>query len=505
MAHSTDPPTGPDFVQGVPVALVPAQGVLAGHVEGDPVLLARLEDGFHAVAGACTHYGAPLAEGLVVGDEIRCPWHHACFSLRTGAARSAPAFAALRTYAVEVVDGTVTVRAAPGPAPKPSRAPGGDSPERIVIIGGGAAGFAAAERLRELGYDGALTLLSAETDAPYDRPNLSKDYLAGTAPEEWIPLQGAEFYAKRSIDLQLGMDVTGFDPGSRVLTTTTGAQMPYDALLLATGSEPRRLSTSGFDHPNVRTLRSLDDARSLLAMIADAKSVALVGAGFIGLEAAGALRSRGLEVHVIAPEAVPMARILGEEIGRFLVALHEKAGIIFHLGSEVIGFDGEHLSLKDGSRVRADLVLVGAGALPRTKLASAAGLVVKDGIVVDKQLCTSIPGHYAAGDVASYPYRGELVRVEHWVHAQRQGQAAAANLLGAGQSFRDVPFFWTHHQGVDLRMCGRSAGFDELRIDGSVPDGDFIARYFRHGEPIAAASVARDRDLLEAEASLQAP
>jgi len=503
MAHSNDLPPGPDFTKGVPLASVPSEGVLAGSVDGDAVLLARLENGLHAVAGSCSHYGAPLAEGLVVGEEIRCPWHHACFSLRTGAALKTPAFAALRCYAVEVVDGTVYVRSDPVEAPAPLRGKGASAPARIAIVGGGAAGFAAAERLRTLGYDGELTMLSADPDAPYDRPNLSKDYLAGTAPEEWIPLKDAQFYADRRIALQLGATVAGIDSAARTLTTDAGAKLPYDALLIATGSEARRLPTPGFDRPNVQTLRSLADARALLATVADAKSVALVGAGFIGLEAAGALRARGLEVHVIAREAVPMGRVLGDEIGRYLVGLHQKAGVVFHFSTEATGFDGRELALRDGTRVPAGLVLVGAGAVPRTDLASAAGLKIEDGIVVDRQLRTSIAGHYAAGDVARYPYRGGLVRVEHWVHAERQGQAVAANLLGAEQAFEDVPFFWTHHQGVDLRMCGLAAGWDDIRIEGSVPEGEFIARYLRGGQLIAAAAVGRDRELLEVEASLR--
>ena len=342
MAHTDDPPPGPDLGSGVPLASVPATGVLAGHVDGTAVLLARLDDGIHAVGGTCTHYGAPLAEGLVVDDEIRCPWHHACFSLRTGAALRAPAFAPLATWRVDIVGDTVFVRGedtTPSPAPSRPRA----DPERIVVIGGGAAGFAAAKRLRDLGYEGALSMLSADEAAPCDRPNLSKDYLAGTAPEDWIPLQAPEFYAEHDIDLRLGCDVAAIDTNARQVSTTSGERIAYDALLLATGAEPRRLSLPGFDQPNVFALRSLADARAIIAASANAKSVALVGAGFIGMEAAAALRARGLDVHVVAPDAVPMERVLGLELGEFVTGLHRENGVVFHLQASVKAFDGKAL------------------------------------------------------------------------------------------------------------------------------------------------------------------
>ncbi len=467
MANTDTTPPGPDLAQGVPVASVPADGVLAGHVEGVAVLLARLDDGLHAVGGACTHYGAPLAEGLVAHGEIRCPWHHACFSLRTGAALHAPAFAALATWRTEVVGDTVFVRAQDTAGP-PAHPRTRLEPERIVIVGGGAAGFAAAQRLRDLGFDGALSMLSADSAAPCDRPNLSKDYLAGTAPEDWIPLQADDFYADRRIDLRLDCAVTALDTGARRVATATGEGFAYDALLIATGAEPRRLPIPGFDRPNVYALRSLADARGIITACANATSVAFIGAGFIGMEAAGALRSRGLEVHVIAPEPVPLEGVLGHDVGGFIARLHAEHGVMFHLRSQVRGFDGRVLTLEDGSQVSADFVVVGAGVTPRTQLAAGAGIEVQDGIVVDARLQTSVPGIYAAGDVARYPHGAETARVEHWVHAQRQGQAAAANMLGAEQAFTDVPFFWTHHHGLDLRCTGITTGWDEIRIDGDL-------------------------------------
>jgi NADPH-dependent 2,4-dienoyl-CoA reductase/sulfur reductase-like enzyme/nitrite reductase/ring-hydroxylating ferredoxin subunit len=500
MSQAEGPPAGPDFTTGVPLASIPARGVLAGHVGDDAVLLVRLDDGVHAVAAHCTHYGGPLAEGLVEGDEIRCPWHHACFSLRTGRARHAPAFAPLATWRVETVGDRVFVRS-PEATPLPPKVRPGADPRRIVIVGGGAAGYAAALRLRELGHDGSIAMLSADDAPPCDRPNLSKDYLAGTAPEDWIPLQPRGFYADHGIDLHLGCKVARIDTRSREATTLAGDAFGYDALLLATGAEPRRLNIPGSDLPNVFMLRTLADARAIITAAQRAKSVAFIGAGFIGLEAAGALRMRGLDVHVVAPEAVPMERVLGRELGDFLADLHRRNGVSLHLDASPTGFDGSVLTLADGKRLPADLLVVGTGVTPRTALAGEAGLQVDIGIVVDARLQASVPAHYAAGDVARYPHAGELVRVEHWVHAQRQGQAAAENMLGADRAFTAVPFFWTHQYDLELRYTGHGA-WDEVRIDGSPAAHDFTARYLRNGRLVAAASCGRDLENLEIEAAL---
>ncbi|MCC8363142.1 FAD-dependent oxidoreductase [Lysobacter sp. A6] len=506
MAHTDELPPGPDLSQGVALASIPASGVLAGRVGSDAVLIARLDDGLHAVDGRCTHYGGPLGEGLVVGDEVRCPWHHACFSLRTGRARKAPAFGTLATWKVEVVGDQVFVRektkmAKPAPTPRTTR-------EHVVIIGGGAAGFAAAERLRELGHAGTLTMLSADSDAPYDRPNLSKDYLAGTAPEEWIPLSSAKHYANRKIDVRTASKVVAIHPDAREVELREGDRIPYDALLLATGAAPRPLRLPGFDASNVFMLRSLADARAIIAACANAKSVALIGAGFIGMEAAGALRQRGLDVHVVAPDAVPLERALGKEVGAFVQSLHAKKGVQFHLGQKPASFDGNTLALESGDRIDVVFVLVGTGVAPRTSLAEAAGLNVDEGIVVDKFLQTSAPGIFAAGDVARFPigdgHAGvEHARIEHWVHAERMGQAAAANILGAQHAFDDVPYFWTHHQGVEVRYCGYAGKWDDVRIDGDLQGQDFTARYYRGGKLVAAASVGRDLENLEIEESLR--
>ncbi|KGQ18341.1 Ferredoxin reductase [Lysobacter dokdonensis DS-58] len=501
MSHDDAVPPGPDFAAGVPVSSIPSEGVLGGRVGDEAVLIARLEDGLHAIGATCTHYSGPLAEGLRVGDEIRCPWHHACFSLRDGTARRAPAFRHVPTWRVEIEGDMVFVRERlqskpAAPQPRTSRA-------RIVIVGGGAAGFAAAERLRDLGHAGSLTMLSADASPPYDRPNLSKDYLAGTAPEDWIPLSTDAHYRKRGIDLRVGSKVVAIDTAAREVVLREGERFGYDALLLATGAAPRPLRLPGFDRPNVFALRSLNDARAIIAACANARCVAFVGAGFIGMEAAGALRARGLEVHVVAPDAVPMERALGAELGAWIQALHADKGVRFHLREKPASYDGTALAMESGGRVECDVLVVGVGVAPRTSLAEAAGLQVEDGIVVDALLRTSDPDIFAAGDVARFPLRKEHARVEHWVHAQRMGQTAAGNLLGAERAFDDVPFFWTHHQGVEIRYCGYAGKWERVEIDGDLHAQDCTARYFRGGALVAAASVGRDRENLEIEQALR--
>ena len=504
MTVPTEPPDGPDFSQGVALADVPREGLYAGRVGDDPVLVFRAEDEWSAVGGTCSHYGAPLSEGLVVGETVRCPWHHACFSLRTGVAIKAPAFDSLPRWKVDIEGGRLFVRSRLVPAPddRPILA---EEPKRIVIVGGGAAGFAAAERLRRLGYRGALTMLSEDTSPPCDRANLSKDYLAGNAPEAWIPLKDDGFYRENEIDLRLGVRVEAIDADLRLVSIQDGTTIGFDKLLLATGSEPVRLSTPGFDSANVHTLRSLADARAIIAGAKGATGAAIIGASFIGLEAAAALRARGLEVHVVAPETVPMAKIFGTEIGSFVRQLHEAEGVIFHLGRTAEGFEGRVLTLDDGSTLNVDMVIVGIGAKPRITLASTAGLAVDGGVLVDEYLQSSIEGIYAAGDIASYPRPGSdgRVRVEHWVAAERQGQAAAANMLALDTPFMDVPFFWSRHYDISILYVGETRAWDERRIDGSVFDRDCTIRFFEKGVMRAAASIGRPLENLQEEVRLE--
>ncbi len=491
-------PTGPDLTRGVSEADIPETGVFSGHVGEEKVILARLDGGIVAVSGACTHYSGPLEKGLRVGETIRCPWHHACFSLRTGAALEAPALSPLDRWKVEAADGKVTVREKLDAAPKPT--PTGGDLKHIVVIGGGAAGFAAAQRLRDLGYAGGLTMVSADKAAPYDRPNLSKDYLAGEAEPAWIPLKDEAFYHDNRVTLNIGVNATTLDVGAKILRLEGGETLSYDAVLLATGSEPNRPDTPGFDRPNVHPLRSLADADALIDAARDANIVAVVGASFIGLEAAAAFIKRGLTVHVIAPEELPLGAKLGPELGGFIKALHEKKGVAFHLGRKVRGFDGAILSLDNNTTLRVDLVVVGVGVKPRLELAEGAGLTVDRGVIVDARLQTSAPGVFAAGDIARYPdpVSAEMIRVEHWVAAERQGQIAAANMLGLNQLINEPPFFWSAHYDISIRYVGHAEAWDSIEVDGDLEKKDAVVRYMKDGKTLAVATVGRDMAALEA-------
>src|SRR5258707_12104410 len=288
MAEDQPNPAGPDLAQGIELAQLPDGGKLVGHVGSDEILLVRHGAEIFAVAAHCTHYHGPLADGIVVGDNVRCPWPHACFDLRTGEALRAPALSPLACWAVEQRGGKIFVgekRAEPAPTLRVAQE---NMPANIVIIGGGAAGFAAAERLRRTQYSGRIVMLSDDNAPPVDRPNLSKDYLAGTAPEDWVPLRPDSFYSENGIDLRLTTNATGIDVRAREVVLQDGTRGAYDRLLLATGAEPVRLSVPGAELPHVRMLRSLADCRAIIERAAAARRTVVLGASFIGLEVAAA-------------------------------------------------------------------------------------------------------------------------------------------------------------------------------------------------------------------------
>ena len=500
MAEENAEPTGPDFIKGIALASLPEDSMLVGHVGEEEVLLVRNSAGIFALSAHCTHYHGPLADGLVVGGTIRCPWHHACFDLRSGEALRAPAFEPLTCWKVEQQDSRIFVRERlpkPGPNLRNTR----KTPEKIVIAGGGAAGFAAAEMLRRLDYQGEVVMLSDDAASPVDRPNLSKDYLAGSAPEEWVPLRPDSYYAENGIDLRLGARIGALNPRDRQVMLSDGAAISYDRLLLATGAEPIRMELAGAAPGDVFTLRSLGDCRAIIARAQAAKRVLVVGASFIGLEVAASLRTRGLEVHVVAPEARPMEKILGPQFGDVIRALHEAKGVHFHLGNTVAAFSQGQAILKDGSKLNADFAVLGVGVRPRLQLAEAAGLALDRGIVVDKYLKTNAPDIYAAGDVARWPDRhsGAAIRVEHWVVAERQGQTAARNMLGLGVEFAAVPFFWSQHYDVSINYVGHAESWDALAVEGDLQAKDGLVRFKRGGRTRAVASLFRDMESLKAE------
>jgi len=503
MAEQQTSLIGPDLTKGVALADL-VNGRLLGHVGDHEILLVQADSELFAIGAHCSHYHAPLADGVVVGKTVRCPWHHACFDLRSGEALRPPALSPVECWKVEQRDGRIFVREKQEqPKQRPSQATKGVG--RIVIIGGGAAGFAAAEMLRRRGFEGAIDMLSQEQSAPVDRPNLSKDYLAGSAPEDWLPLRPDAYYAEQDIELHLNSEVVRVDMKSREVTVAGGKTLAFDRLLLATGAEPVRLPIPGADQPHVHSLRSLADCRAIIETAKTARRALVIGASFIGLEVAAALRTRGIEVVVVAPEARPMERVLGPQMGDFIRALHETHGVVFRLQDTVAAIDGRRAILKSGDILEADLVVVGVGVRPRLTLAEQAGLTIDRGVVVNAFLETNVPGVYAAGDIARWPdpHSGEAIRVEHWVVAQRQGQTAATNMLGQNEPFDAVPFFWSQHYDVPINYVGHAERWDEIAIDGAIEAKDCLVRYKRNGRVLAVASIFRDVENLKAELAME--
>jgi NADPH-dependent 2,4-dienoyl-CoA reductase/sulfur reductase-like enzyme/nitrite reductase/ring-hydroxylating ferredoxin subunit len=495
--------SGPDLTQGVAVTALDG-GKLLGHVGKQEVLLVKMGAEIFAIDALCSHYHGPLIDGLVEGSSVRCPWHHACFDLRSGEAVRAPALSTLSCWQVDQRDGQIFVESKLDKQTQP-RAARPDEPKRIVIVGGGAAGFAAAEMLRRHNYQGSIVMLSADTAAPVDRPNLSKDYLAGSAPEDWVRLRSDKYYSKANIDLRLRTEVTSIEVAAGHVVTASGDKITYDRLLLATGAEPVRLTIPGADQPNVHTLRTLDDSRAIIASAKEARRAVVIGASFIGLEVAASLRARDIEVHVVAPGKRPMERVLGPEMGDFVRALHEEHGVIFHLEDTVVSIEGSKVRLKSGAVHEADFVVAGIGVRPRLALAEQASLAIDDGVVVNAYLETSLPGIYAAGDIARWPdpHSGRNIRVEHWVVAQRQGQVAALNMLGQQARFDAVSFFWSQHYDVPINYVGHAEKWDEIVIDGDIKAKDCMVQYKSGGRILAAASIYRDLESLEAEVRME--
>ena len=499
----------------VPHDQLPARGAMKTvTLDGVDVLIARTADGYSALHPKCSHYGAPLAEGALSGHRIVCPWHHACFDARTGRHLEAPGCDALQTYPVELRDGQLAVTLpehgpGTGYTPNPMSTGGRrDVGAPYVIIGGGAAGQRCAEGLREAKYEGPIVLLSADDQLPYDRPQLSKGFLTGDKTAEQLPLRDADFYRAHDIDVRLATKVTAVDHATNTVRLEDGATLTYSKLCVATGGKPRRPPIPGVDLAGVHTLRSLNDARALKTSMEDAKTAVVIGASFIGMEAAGALRKQGLDVTVVAPEETPFGKTLGTRIGKAVQAWHEENGVKFRLPSRVIALHGDddgavaEVELEGGERLSAHVVVLGVGVAPVTDLL--ADLASDDGgFDLDAH---GYLGHdiWCAGDIARLPQGplGEPARIEHWRVAQQQGLVAGYNMAGVERPLESVPFFWTEHWGHKLRYVGHHDSTEDVRFDGSPETGPFIAHYYQDGQLAAALGVGRDQEMAELQEEL---
>ena len=496
-----------DFGQGVSADLLVEGKPIAGSVDGKPIVVVRHASGLSALAGKCTHLGAPLEKGLICDGELRCPWHHARFSLATGEAVGAPAFEPLARYMVVEEDHTVRVTSEQDPVPAIEAAP---SIGRIVIVGGGAAGHACAEMLARHGAGASVTLLSSDADAPYDRTLCSKQYLAGkkTRDEAMLPEPGLGRGTKPTI--RLGCEISAIDTHNRSVTLADGETIAFDKLILATGAEPVVPDFTGSDRDDAYVVRTLVDTDALIEHAGYARRAIVLGSSYIGLEVAASLTGRGLSVTVVADGEIPLEKTAGSEIGKFIRSLHEDKGVVFHMGREVTQWDGSAATLDDGTVIEGDLLVMGTGVQPRIALCEAAGLTIAGkeeggGVAVDGQLQTSSGGIYAIGDIASVPdpRLAHKIRVEHWVVAQRMGQWLARHLLGVVEGdYHDTPFFWSGHYGTSLRYVGHVASPDDQDIDGEVTAGDFTATFREDGQEQAVMTCGRDLAALKAEAAM---
>jgi NADPH-dependent 2,4-dienoyl-CoA reductase/sulfur reductase-like enzyme/nitrite reductase/ring-hydroxylating ferredoxin subunit len=473
-------------------------------VEGGDILLTSVKGEISALGAFCTHYSARLETGILSGDTIVCPHHQACYCAKSGDLKEPPALNALPKFEAVVRGDDVIVKLPEKIAkmripdmvsPDPAR-----DPRMFVILGAGAAGNAAAQSLRQNGFQGRIVMISNETDLPYDRPNLDKDYLQGEAKEEWMPLRSEKFFQNRGIELMLGKNVTSVDTQAKVLLFDTGQSIQYDKLLLATGSVARKLNVPGETLANIFTLRSFNDSRAIIKACEKASRAVIVGASFIGLESASSLRKRGLSVTVVAPEAVPFERIFGSEIGNMLRQAHEENGVTFHLGTALERFEGEEavktVVLKNGIRIDADLALIGIGVKPNTGHLQNMPKETDGSIRTDACFCAA-DDVYAAGDIARFPdwRSGEHIRIEHWRTAEQQGRDAALHMAGKPTVNMNVPFFWTKQANLSIRYVGHAQDWDEIIFNGDIASRSFIAFYIRNNEVRAAAGCKRDKQM----------
>jgi 3-phenylpropionate/trans-cinnamate dioxygenase ferredoxin reductase component len=371
----------------------------------------------------------------------------------------------------------------------------------VAIVGASLAGSSAAATLREEGFDGRVVLIGAEPQLPYDRPPLSKNYLRGVTPFEKTLLRPADFYRERDIEMRLGTTVTRVDAEKRTLALHDGERLEFDQLLIATGGKNRRFPIPGIDLPGVYDLRTVADADRIREAMARGGRAVVVGMGFIGAEVAAAVRQSGLDVVAIEPFKTPLYRALGEEIGRVVEGLHRDNGVEMILDDAVTAFEGagkvERVVTRNGRRIDCSLAVFGLGIEPATELVAGTPVRVDNGIVVDDQCRTNVPGIFAAGDVANHyhPVCGRQLRVEHWQNGVKQGAAAARSMLGRGQTYDEVHWFWSDQFDANIQYAGFHAAWDQIVVRGSLESRKFLAFYLTGGRVESVVAINQGRDM----------
>lgn len=467
-------------------------------------LLVKLDGKFYAVSAYCTHYKAPLAEGVLSGNHVVCPWHNAYFDVTTGDQQEPPGLDSLCRYQVRV-EGEQVIVSVSEEAPEhrsPAMAhynPAADG-RTFVILGAGAAGAHAAEMLRVAGYQGRIVMVTQDERLPYDRTWLSKDYFIGKVSNEQMPLRSPEFYQNCQIETLLNKQAVRVETLAKLITFAEGDTLNYDALLLATGGKPCQLEVPGKELQNVFTLRSFADTEQILSVAQQASQAVVVGSSFIGMETASSLTQRGIAVTVVSPSSLPFEEILGKEIGQVFQQVHQENGVSFKLGRKVTQVEGngkvKAVILDNGDRLEADLVVVGIGVRPATEFLEGVELHSHDQSVLVDEYLKAADGLYAAGDIARYPdwRTGESIRIEHWRVAAQQGRIAAYNMAGQPIKFRGVPVFWTMQFQFPLRYVGHAEQWDEIIFNGDLQKRQFIAFYVKDNQVLAAASSQHDTE-----------
>lgn len=465
------------------------------------ILLIKLEDKYYAHGAHCTHYGAPLEKGVLHNNVLMCPWHHACFNAKTGDMLEPPARDSLPHYEVKIVNNDVIVML-------PDELPQSRKPEMVkhnpedkrnyIILGGGAAGNAAAQSLREAGYEGRITIITKEARFPYDRPNLSKAYLSGEALSEWMPLRDKEFYEGYNIDFLFSHKVEEINTDKKEICLNDNRLLMYDKILLAPGGIPKKLDIPGSECENIFYLRSFDDCNRIIDSAENISKAVIIGSSFIGMETAYHLHERKVEVTVISPDDIPFKKIFGAETGNLLRKLHEESGIKFKLNSRVQNFEGDEkvnsVVLSDGEKINCDFVIVGIGVKPGTAFIKGLNLEDDGSIKVDEYLKAG-EDIFAAGDVASFPFNGSHIRVEHWRVAEQQGRTAGFNMAGRNIKYNKQPFFWTQQAGLNLRYVGHAKKWDETLTRGDVDSKEFILFLINNNKAEAAIGNNKDTEM----------